>query len=74
MAELPPAARKPSLPEMLAEPIVRAVMARDGVEQRDVVMALAMARDRNTGAEAALARAGAHARMRGFPGPQRRGL
>lgn len=44
MAELATAMRKPSLREMLAEPIVRTVMARDGVRERDVVTALAKAR------------------------------
>ncbi len=38
--------RKPSVREMLADPIIRAVMARDGVTDREVVSAVAKLRRR----------------------------
>lgn len=44
MAELETAKGKPSLREMFAQPIVRTLIARDGVRERDVVTALAKAR------------------------------
>lgn len=44
MEQFVTAMRKPSLREMLAEPIVRTVMARDGIRERDIVTALAKAR------------------------------
>ena len=38
-----------SLPEMLADPIVRAVMARDGVTERDLESLIRSVRDRMAG-------------------------
>ena len=41
-----PLYRELSLPEMLADPIVRAVMARDGVAKRDLESVIGAVRDR----------------------------
>jgi hypothetical protein len=38
-----------TLPEMLADPIIRAVTARDGVTKRDLESLIGSARDRMTG-------------------------
>ncbi len=38
--------KKPSVREMLADPIIRAVMARDGVTDREVVTVIAKLRGR----------------------------
>lgn len=70
MAEIVTALRKPSLREMLAEPIVRTVMARDGVKECDVVMALAKARAGLVGKSSDPL----GARVRAVPEPQQRRL
>lgn len=70
MAELETAMRKPSLREMLAEPIVRTVMARDGVRERDVVTVLTKARLGMTGVKLSLARPAARARTHGCLEPR----
>lgn len=70
MAELVTALRKPSLREMFDEPIVRTLMARDGVRERDVVTALAKARAGLVGK--GLVPWGS--RVRGVPEPQQRRL
>lgn len=56
--------RKSSLREMLEDPIVRAVMSRDGISEREVAAAVLDARRRLAGGERARC-----ARARADPGP-----
>ncbi len=49
MARLRTVIKGPSLREMLADPIIRAVMVRDGVTEREVFGAIAKARGRMAG-------------------------
>jgi hypothetical protein len=49
MARLRTVIKGPSLREMLADPIIRAVMARDGVTEQAVFGAIAKARGRKAG-------------------------
>ena len=49
MARLRTVIKGPSLREMLADPIIRAVMVRDGVTEQEVFGAIAKARGRMAG-------------------------
>ncbi len=49
MARLRTVIKRPSLREMLADPIIRAVMVRDGVTEQEVFGAIAKARGRMAG-------------------------
>ena len=49
MARLRTVIKGPSLREMLADPIIRAVMVRDGVTEQEVFGAIAKARGRMVG-------------------------
>ena len=49
MARLRTVIKGPSLREMLADPIIRAVMVRDGVTEQEVFGAIAKARGRIAG-------------------------
>ncbi len=49
MAALRTVIKKPSLREMLADPIIRAVMDRDGVTEQELFGAIAKARGRMAG-------------------------
>lgn len=49
MARLRTVIKGPSLREMLADPIIRAVMVRDGVTEQEVFGAIANARGRMAG-------------------------
>jgi hypothetical protein len=53
MARLRTVIKGPSLREMLADPIIRAVMVRDGVTEQEVFGAIAKARAAKGYAEAA---------------------
>lgn len=49
MARLRAVTKRPSLREMLADPIIRAVMVRDGVTEQELFGAIAKARGRMVG-------------------------
>lgn len=49
MARLRAVTKRPSLREMLADPIIRAVMVRDGVTEQELFGAIAKARGRMAG-------------------------
>ncbi len=49
MARLRAVTKRPSLREMLADPIIRVVMARDGVTEQELFGAIAKARGRLAG-------------------------